>query len=142
MPGAEKKINMAKLTNDIEFLNIFFPIEYAEYLLSNKFNCIKVSSDTLHFEKGEVHISVKNDTIDVYRWFQATDPEKSQWRFSQSHTGISNLGLFNWIMLMHLMNAQTIAGFLKNTKEEGQQSATEAKFILSSLHHSQLQSVQ
>lgn len=95
---------MSKLTNGIEYQNIFLPVANAEYLIRNGFKVIQLSSDTLQFEKGNICLYIKNDNLDMFRY--NAEAEKDNWRFSQSHSGISQLDSFGWIMLLQIMGIQ------------------------------------
>lgn len=130
---------MAKLSNGLEYQNIYLPAEYCEYLLSNQYVCTAMSSDTLFFDNGKVNVMVKNDNVDVFRFVINEDNVNGKLLYSSSHTCISQLGLFNWIMLMHIMKVQSIAGFIKNAEKAGHQVATEAMFLTQSIINSQLQ---
>lgn len=97
-------IEMAKLKNKIEYENVKFPAQFGDYLLSNAFSCIKQSSDTLQFVKGNICLMVKGDCVDYFRYEQEREHDKI--KFLQSHTGISQLDNFGWIMLLQIMKVQ------------------------------------
>lgn len=92
---------MAKLSNGTEYINIYFPVSHAEYLLSNGFKCTAILN-MLHFAKDHIALYVKNDTLDMMIY----QSDKNKWLPTQSHSGISELNHFNWIMLLQLMGAQ------------------------------------
>lgn len=95
---------MPKLSNQIEYQNIHFNVQKAEYLLNNGFACIKLSSDTLQFVKGNYCLVVKNDCVDYFLYEREREHDKL--KFLQSHTGISQLDNFGWIMLLQIMGVQ------------------------------------
>ena len=132
-----------KLSNNVEFMNPNFPVEFGEFLLANSFSC-QVSKNSLRFQLGNKLLVIINDQADLYVFHPDTDgPESEKWVYEQSHIGISHFSLFGWIFLMHIMGILKITDFITNAKKAGVQSATEAQFLLeTAINKGPLQKVQ
>ena len=100
---------MTKLTNNVKYQNNTLPPAFAEYLISNKFECAIALDETLEFRRKGIKVWVKDDTIILYN---------NQGETTHCVTNIRKMSLFKWIMLMHILEVQTIAGFLRNSHEE------------------------
>lgn len=121
---------MAKLSNNIEYFNANFPVEFAEYLLNNQFRCTS-DKDNLHFVRYNTKVIVYMDRIDVYEYKAELPGEDSlKWVFTGSFTDLKSLDFFGFISLMHDMRVVNVLKFLKDQKERGHQYYTEAKLIL------------
>ena len=105
---------MTKLSNNVRYCRNTLPAEFAEYLISNHFKCTLAGS-TLEFKKWDLIVLVSNNQINIFKNVSVTNPLGLA---SQCILDIPKMGIFNWIMLMHILGVQSIAGFVKNTQVE------------------------
>lgn len=130
---------MTKLTNGAEYCNDKFPAEFAEYLIQNGFSAV-VTKDAICFHKDRsIKLFVKHDHIDLLKIIP--DSEGFKLAHQQSHSGIAQLNIFGWIMLMHVMGVITIRQFLNNAEKADKQLATEARSIINSVLQFQIPTV-
>lgn len=130
-----------KLSNGIEYFNPNFPAEFAEFLLANHFIC-KQDKGSLGFRNGDVLLTVVNDQVDLFIYHPEQDGQEAEkWVFSQNHSGLSQLNLFGWILLMHIMDVLKISDFMRNAKRVSMQEATEANFLINNVFTGPLKKV-
>lgn len=126
---------MAKLSNGTEITNPYFNTDFAEYLLNNHINVCK-HKEVIEFYNHKFKLKVKGDCVDLWVFHPETPfPSPMDWVYTQSHHGISQLNLFTWILLMHVMGVVTIPEFLKNARNSSDQDFVEASFITKQLLH-------
>ena len=105
---------MTKLSNNVRYSRNTLPGEFAEYLISNHFKCTLTAS-TLEFRKWDLIVLVKDNQINIFKGISVTNPLGVA---SQCILDIPKMGIFNWIMLMHILEVQTISDFIQNTNAE------------------------
>lgn len=106
---------MTKLKNGVQFTNSFLSPEFAEYLISQGFACT-VAKDSLYFEKNGSHkLYIIRNEVGSYEYNpQAHKSDADKWVYTHSFTGISQLNLFGFKALMHVMGVIVIEGMTLN----------------------------
>lgn len=126
-----------KLSNGAEYINPHFPIEFAEFMLSNGFRCW-VDRSTIFFEVREKKLlRVNGAMVDYYVY--NPDPlltEPQRWSYDNSFLFLNTINFFGWLQLLHQWKVITLLSFMRNAKAAGLQEFTEASSILKSIEKS------
>ena len=127
---------MTKLSNGTQYNNSKLPVEFAEYLVQNGFEALPIKDGVCFHKEKRIKLFAKQDCIDLFKY--NPELEHNQWAFHQSHSGISSLNFFGWIMLMHIMNVLSIKQFLNNVAKADYQHAAEANYLIQNVINYQL----
>lgn len=126
---------MKNLSNGIIYDNEAFHVAFGEYLLTNGYRCYN-EGKALVFSNAFTKIYVRHDNIDVFSF----KPEETEgkWVYTQTHTGIQQMEVVNFMLLMHAMNIVSLSQYLKNTKAMNHQLYVEAQTLIKSLITTQI----
>lgn len=120
---------MAKVS--IQIKNPNFCADAAEYLIKNGYEMKEGSmvNNALYFFKDGKAVVVYGDNVD-FMLHDAGEPEQRQqgYKRTMAITSISELSLFDWMLMFHVAQIITLRDFIKLCVKSGVRNSTEELF--------------
>lgn len=104
-----------------KFLKVNPPmlVDAGDYLIANGFEEHIGSAGKIIFVKDDMHIFIENDCASflIYQ-MEDTGQRSAHYDTFQSHTGISNFNLFDWMLVFHITRAVPLKKFIQKAKQD------------------------
>lgn len=121
-----------------QIINPGFNSEAAEYIMANGFiDATEAGDGRITFLSNDLSIIIKNDRVDFVQYFDGDDDRLPDMKKFATYQGISSLGLFEWMLLLHISKVIPIKNFVKALKKE-QPELTGAQMINDIFKHFQV----
>lgn len=100
--------------------NLLIPDDFFLYLEANGFH-LYVSDDkrTVSAIDRERGVQIRNDTASFLKYYHGSDDETADFSIYASVSGVSQMDIFKWQLVLHAFDVVPLQQFMKRAKVQG-----------------------